>query len=82
MYLDFRMAFDTISQSVFIWSGGGMSKVNALLGGLNWLDHRAQISCSLFVCKMAKSGILCKVILGLMFSMTLIITSFLYEEGN
>ena len=68
LYLDFRMAFDTISHSVFIWTRGSMSKVNGLFGGLNWLDHWTQINCSTFICKVAESGVLCKVILGLMFS--------------
>lgn len=68
MYLDFRMAFDTASHSIFIWTREGMSKVNGLLGGLNRLDHWTQINCSMFICKVAESGILCKVIPGLMFS--------------
>lgn len=69
LYLDFRMAFDTISHSVSMWTRGSLSKVNGLFGGLNWLDDWAQISCSMFICKVAKSGVVCKVILGLMFSM-------------
>lgn len=76
LYPDFRTAFDTISHSVFIWTRGSMSKVNGLFGGLNCLDHRTQISCSMFICKVVKSGVLCKVILGPMFSI------FIYDPDN
>lgn len=44
-----------------------MSNMNGLFGGLNWMDHCTQISYSMLICKVAKSGVPCKVILGLMF---------------
>lgn len=44
-----------------------MSNMNGLFGGLNWMDHCTQISYSMLICKVAESGVPCKVILGLMF---------------
>lgn len=45
-----------------------MSKANGLFGGFNWMDHCTLISCSMLICEVAKSGVPCKGILGLMFN--------------
>lgn len=66
-YLDFRMASDTLSRSVCTCTSGAMSNMNGLFGGLNWMDHHTQMSYSMLICKVDKSGVLCKMILGLMF---------------
>lgn len=58
----------TPSHSVCMGTRGTMSNMKGLFGGLNWRDHCTQSSYSMLICKVAISGVPCKVVLGLMFS--------------